>query len=108
MALNNELKSARKGAKLTQRQTAEALGVASTTVSKWETGDTKPDIDTLLAICRLYNVTPNELLGYNDEFIPEVVIINQLMKQLPQSCRKLIFDAAKILAKDCQFKRLDE
>ena len=44
------LKSAREGRGLTQKQVAEALGISDRTYSKWETGETEPGIELL---CRL-------------------------------------------------------
>ena len=40
----------RKKAKVTQKDLADKLGVAATTVSGWERGATSPDIDTLLVL----------------------------------------------------------
>ena len=42
------LKELRKERGLTQEQAAEALFVSSKTVSRWETGATIPDLETLM------------------------------------------------------------
>ncbi len=36
-------------------------------VSGWESGDKFPPMETVLAICSCYNISPNYLLGYSDE-----------------------------------------
>jgi transcriptional regulator with XRE-family HTH domain len=41
------LRAARRGAGLTQKQLAEALGVEPITVSRWERGATTPDLEVL-------------------------------------------------------------
>ncbi len=47
---------------LSQTTLAEKLGVTPQAVSKWETGNTVPDIDLLLELSRLYCVSINEML----------------------------------------------
>lgn len=71
MSLNEELKKARKTKGLTQSQAAVALGIKNTTISNWESGVSRPDVDTLVSLCRLYDVTPNNLLEYYHE--PETI-----------------------------------
>lgn len=47
---------------LSQTELAEKLGVTSQAISKWECGNAVPDIDLLLELSHLYNVTINEML----------------------------------------------
>lgn len=51
----------RKG--LSQEQLAEQVFVTRQAVSRWETGETTPNIDTLKLLSRLYDVSINTLLG---------------------------------------------
>lgn len=48
---------------LSQQQLAALLGVASQTVSKWETGVTFPDIALLPELSRIFGVSVDELMG---------------------------------------------
>jgi len=48
---------------LTQKQLAEQLGVTDKAVSKWETGNSLPDISLLLPLAAALGVSPSELLG---------------------------------------------
>ena len=48
---------------LTQEQLGLALGVTNKTVSRWENGDTTPNIDTLKLLSKLFDVSINTLLG---------------------------------------------
>lgn len=57
----SNLKRLRLQKKLTQEQAAEALGVSSQTVSRWECNTTYPDITLLPEIARLYCVTVDDL-----------------------------------------------
>ena len=47
---------------MTQEFVTERLGVSRQAVSKWETGSAEPSTSNLLALARLYGVSPEELL----------------------------------------------
>ena len=49
---------------LSQQELADRLFVTRQAVSRWEQGDTVPEIETLQAISKLFHVTINDLLGY--------------------------------------------
>jgi transcriptional regulator with XRE-family HTH domain len=57
------LKNQRKNKDLTQEEAAEMLGVSAQSVSKWERGDTMPDVAMLPALANLYGVSVDALLG---------------------------------------------
>lgn len=46
---------------LSQLELGEKLGVSAVSVSKWERGQTQPDIQTLLAMADLFNTTVDKL-----------------------------------------------
>ena len=48
---------------LTQSALAQRLSVTRQAVSRWETGETTPDIDSLKAMSKLFDVSINTLLG---------------------------------------------
>lgn len=52
----------RKAHGMTQKQLADALSISDRSVSKWETGETEPDISTLCRMAELYAVPPAEFL----------------------------------------------
>ncbi|MBE6107229.1 MAG: helix-turn-helix domain-containing protein [Erysipelotrichaceae bacterium] len=49
--------------RLSQDELAEKVFVTRQAVSRWETGDTTPNIETLKALSKLYDVSINTLLG---------------------------------------------
>lgn len=57
----------------TQEQLANAVGVSTPAVSKWETGATYPDITLLSPIARALNTTVDELLSYQNELTSDDV-----------------------------------
>lgn len=62
ISLSEKLKSLRKEKNVSQEKLAEYLGVSFQAVSKWENGNTYPDILLLPDIARFYGITIDELL----------------------------------------------
>ena len=62
MNFAQNLQSIRTKNGLTQEQLAEELNVTRQSVSKWESGASFPEMDTLLKICERYRVNLDELL----------------------------------------------
>lgn len=58
-------KSAREKAGVKVKDVMQELGVTDSAVYQWETGITKPDIDKLPVLARLYGCTIEELLDGN-------------------------------------------
>ena len=48
---------------LSQEQLAEKVGVARQTISKWETGETAPDIKQAQILSQIFDVNLDELVG---------------------------------------------
>ena len=59
----NKLKLARETLGLTQEKVAEYLGLGPRYISDIERNKTKGSIDTLIKLCNIYNITPNDLLS---------------------------------------------
>lgn len=62
MAFANVIKSLRRNADMTQEELAEALGITSQAVSRWETGTATPDVPTVLKLAYLFEVSADTLL----------------------------------------------
>ena len=52
---------------LTQEQLSAVLGVSCAAVSKWERGETYPDMTLLFPLAHFFGVSCDELLGYEQE-----------------------------------------
>ena len=60
--LNENIKAIRKSKGLSQQELAVKLNVVRQTVSKWEQGISEPSTSNMIALAKLYRVTPEELL----------------------------------------------
>ena len=65
MDLGNNLFHARKRRGFSQEDVAQSLGVSRQTVSKWETGETVPDIRQSKKMAALYNISLDELIDFD-------------------------------------------
>ena len=63
MTFAEKLKSIRKQAGMSQEQLAEKLGVSRQAVTKWETDAGIPDIENIMAISTLFDISIDELLS---------------------------------------------
>jgi transcriptional regulator with XRE-family HTH domain len=72
MLFYEQLAALRRAKGISQETLAEQLGVSRQAVSKWETGTAKPELDNILALCRILEVSPNELLGDTTQPINEL------------------------------------
>ena len=63
MSFAENFKNARKATGMTQEQLAEKLGVDRSSIAKYETGTSTPNIKNLPQICELLNININELLS---------------------------------------------
>lgn len=63
MTFAEKLKSIRKQTGMSQEQLAEKLGVSRQAVTKWETDASIPDIENIMAISALFDISIDELLS---------------------------------------------
>ena len=89
------LANLRKNKKLTQTELAEKFGYSDKAISKWENGDTLPDIQTLYQLCEFYNVTLDFLVN-EQNFEDKIKYINHLN-------RKVIINNSMIELLYCSF-----
>ena len=61
MGFHNKLYNLRKQKGLSQEELANRLNVSRQTVSKWEVGDSTPDMEKLIAISDLFKISLDEL-----------------------------------------------
>ncbi len=87
MELGEKLQLLRKQKGLTQEELAQALFVSRTAVSKWESGRGYPNIESLRATAKFFDVTVDELLS-GDELL---TIAEEDTKQKKKHLCDLVF-----------------
>ncbi len=65
MSFSEKLQALRKANKMSQEKLADLLDVTRQSVSKWESGQTYPEMDKLLAMCKIFKCSLDDLT--NDE-----------------------------------------
>ena len=63
MELSEKILQLRKALGLSQEQLAEQVGVSRQSISKWETGQSVPELDKLVILSQVFGVSTDELLG---------------------------------------------
>ena len=85
----------RKKKNLTQMQLAEKLNITDRAVSKWETGKSLPDSSIMLELCKLLEISVNDLLSgevvtmenYNKEMENRLI---EMIKQKEENDKRLL------------------
>lgn len=70
MTLEKKLACLRKREGLSQAEVSEKLDVSRQAVTKWETGTSRPSIENLQSLSRLYNVPLEYLLDESGDELP--------------------------------------
>jgi transcriptional regulator with XRE-family HTH domain len=90
LRISENLVTLRHDKKVTQDEVALYLGVTKASVSKWENGQSMPDIQLLPLIAVYYNVTVDELLGFEPQLSREQV--KRLYQELAEDFANNAFD----------------
>ena len=67
MSIGTTIKRLRREKGITQEQLAEYLGITSRAISQWECDRTAPDISQIPALCHIFDVSSDVLLGIDIE-----------------------------------------
>lgn len=94
MTLGEKLKMLRASRGLSQEQLAAELDVSRQAISKWECGDSTPDLDKLRAICTYFGVTTGYLIWERSEDTPKAAVLE---KECAARGRNEIFSDALLL-----------
>ena len=71
--IGNKIIEKRKELKLTQEELADHLGVSKPAVSKWESGQSYPDITLLPVIATYFDITVDELFDYQPQLTKQEI-----------------------------------
>ena len=81
MILGQRIKEEREKRQWTQDYLAETLNVSRQAISKWEVGSTYPDIDRLVQISNLFDITLDSLIKGDDSLKKSIVISKNAKSQ---------------------------
>ena len=92
------LKELRREKGITQEQLAEQLNVSGRTVSRWETGSNMPDIDILVELAELHDVTIPEIIdgerkseNMKNEVKETALALSEYAENINRDIRKKLF-----------------
>jgi len=90
------IKDERNKLKLTQEQLAAKLQISSQAVSKWEKGESYPDIQQIGSLCREFGITMDELMNENIETVNQKKMYRIFEKIELSSCKIEILNIIKV------------
>lgn len=94
MDFSEKILSLRKSRGLTQEQLAEKLNVSRQSVSKWESGQAIPELETIVALCRVFDITTDYLLKPSE--MDELSIKTEMLEKQQQ----------QLLIREQRYKRI--
>ena len=95
MDIAERLQDLRKKAGYSQEQVAEMLGISRQAVSKWESGQGKPDIENIIKLTEVYSVSADYILLGTEK---EVTVSVEKKRELSHEYKKAIAIIAIIAA----------
>ncbi|MBR0183579.1 MAG: helix-turn-helix transcriptional regulator [Clostridia bacterium] len=91
----------RKEKGISQKELANLLNISPPSVSIWETGRNSIDINNLYNICKILDISFNDILGkYNNnkEENEEIREVNELFNKLDNEGKEVIKNTLKLIA----------
>jgi len=82
---------------LSQQQLGERMGVSAVAVSKWERGQSQPDIPTLTALADLFGMTLDELCGRREEEPGNITLMARAMGRMTPEEQEKVLAVGKAL-----------
>lgn len=103
MKFSEKLQTLRKEKKMSQEDLAQELDVSRQSVSKWESGTTYPEMDKLLALCKIFNCSLEDLTNDNISKInvqADEKILPNLVNNVKTEVKKIYHVFANMTFKD--------
>lgn len=101
MKINENIKNFRVFRGITQSELAAHLNKSKGAISNWERGDNMPNLDEVERLCQIFNVTPNQIFGWEpvpeyDEYVEKQRVRMAKIKELKDQQEKLQKDLAAL------------
>ena len=88
LQIGSNIANYRKGAGLTQAGLAEKLNYSDKAVSKWERGESMPDVTTLVQLAEQFGITVNDLIVDPDQLAGNPGKLEKAMTQVSEKALK--------------------
>ena len=106
MKFGDNLRQIRKSKKMSQEQLAEKVNVTRQSVSKWENGESYPEMNNILELCKIFNCKMNDLVhtdmkdisSLDEEIVMNVVKFNEKKQKEVKTLSNVISLIGKIVA----------
>ncbi|MCL1820647.1 MAG: helix-turn-helix domain-containing protein [Oscillospiraceae bacterium] len=85
--IGKRIRELRRGAKLTQKELSDHLGVSASAVGMYEQDRRTPDIETIAVICGMFNITADYLL-FGKGAVPNDVAAEQFLDGIKQQIER--------------------
>lgn len=95
--IGSNIVSYRKSRNMTQAILAEKLNYSDKAVSKWERGESAPDVQTLVQIADLFDITVNDLIVDPNELPETTGVVEKVMERAVEKTLKRKADKRIIL-----------
>ena len=104
MKFGDNLRQIRKNKKMSQEQLAEKVNVTRQSVSKWENGESYPEMNNILELCKIFNCKLNDLVhtdmkdisSLDEEIVLNVVKFNEKKQKEVKTLSNVISLIGKI------------
>lgn len=104
MKFGDNLRQIRKSKKMSQEQLAEKVNVTRQSVSKWENGESYPEMNNILELCKIFNCKLNDLVhtdmtdisSLDEEIVMNVVKFNEKKQKEVKTLSNVISLIGKI------------
>ncbi|MDT2848242.1 helix-turn-helix transcriptional regulator [Vagococcus carniphilus] len=90
MEISKKIKEFRKSNNLTQKELGQILNVSDKTISSWEVGRNYPDLETIVAISDLFEISLDELLRGDKEMLEQITEDTQVRKVQSKKIRYMM------------------
>jgi transcriptional regulator with XRE-family HTH domain len=108
MRIGENIKNFRIFRNIKQQELADSLGKSKSVISNWERGENAPDVESCQKLCKIFNVTPNQLFGWESN--PEYQAFQQQLVEYQARIELLKSDKERLLrqVKDIEDKIAQE
>ena len=97
MNLAEKIYHHRKQSGMSQEELASEITVSRQAVSKWELGESVPDTDNIIQLCKLFRVSADYLLNDDIESDMDIPVVQKTQYKLKKYNRVLFFALAGLL-----------